>query len=321
MLDTLHERVGDESLLRRGQDLAPEQTGLNGAWVRVMRHDGERDGGDRGIYGKRGPSFDYRLSALQIGVDLFRTLEDDGRQQHAGVYLAYGQGKADVHHQLLDYDFFAGSDEFDARTIGAYWTGFNSKGAYLDAVGQYTWYDLLARSTRLPDTFTNGDGMTLSGEGGWPFALGAAAQAPSADGWRIEPQAQVIWQRTELNDLVDQAARVRYPDDDSIVGRVGVRLNRLSGQPSGSGESRSQVWWLRANAWHQFSGSPKAEFSSAAGYVPFESDLSDSWAEVGLGGTWQVSQTGYLFADVKYTWSFDGDETAWNGKLGMRWNW
>lgn len=61
--------------------------------------------------------------------------------------------------------------------------------------------------------------------------------------------------------------------------------------------------------------------ASATGYVPFTADLGDSWGEVGLGGTWQVSDTGYLFADVDYTWSFNGDETSWNSKVGMRWNW
>lgn len=61
--------------------------------------------------------------------------------------------------------------------------------------------------------------------------------------------------------------------------------------------------------------------ASATGYVPFTADLGDSWGEVGLGGTWQVADTGYLFADVDYTWSFNGDETSWNSKVGMRWNW
>lgn len=61
--------------------------------------------------------------------------------------------------------------------------------------------------------------------------------------------------------------------------------------------------------------------TSATGYVPYTADLGDSWGEVGLGGTWQVSDTGYLFADVDCTWIFKGDETSWNSKVGMRWNW
>ncbi|HEY9254906.1 MAG TPA: autotransporter outer membrane beta-barrel domain-containing protein, partial [Stenotrophomonas sp.] len=321
LVDTLHERVGDEHLLQQRDDLDASRTGMNGAWVRVLHHDGERDGGSQGIYGDRGPGFDYQFDALQIGLDLYRSIGDDGNRQHAGGYLAYGRGDGDVRHNWLDYDFHAGSDEFQARTIGAYWTGFNARGAYLDAVAQYTWYDLRAQSTRLPDTFTNGDGVVVSLEGGWPFALGASASTADSTGWRLEPQAQVLWERVEIDDMVDALTRVRYSDGDSTVGRLGVRLNRVGAGQGRNGGARASDWWLRGNVWHAFNGSPTTQFSSASGYVPFTAELDDTWAEVGIGGTWQVSQTGYLFADIDYTWSFDGDETAWNGKLGMRWNW
>ena len=321
LVDTLHERVGDEHLLQQRDDLDASRTGMNGAWLRVLHHDGERDGGSQGIYGDRGPGFDYQFDALQIGLDLYRSIGDDGNRQHAGGYLAYGRGDGDVRHNWLDYDFHAGSDEFQARTIGAYWTGFNARGAYLDAVAQYTWYDLRAQSTRLPDTFTNGDGVVVSLEGGWPFALGASASTADSTGWRLEPQAQVLWERVEIDDMVDALTRVRYSDGDSTVGRLGLRLNRVGAGQGRNGGARASDWWLRGNVWHAFNGSPTTQFSSASGYVPFTAELDDTWAEVGIGGTWQVSQTGYLFADIDYTWSFDGDETAWNGKLGMRWNW
>jgi len=321
LVDTLHERVGDESLLRGRDDLAPGDRGVNGAWVRALAHDGERDGGRQGIYGNAGPSFDYRFQALQIGLDLYRAIDDDRSHRHAGAYLAYGKGDGDVRHNLLDYDFHAGSDELVARTVGGYWTGFNARGAYLDAVGQYTWYDLRARSTRLPDSFTNGDGVLLSLEAGWPFAPERDRSATDLAGWRLEPQAQLIWQRVDIDDIVEPVATVRYRDGDSLVGRIGLRVNQLGEGDSKQGDPRRRDLWLRANFWHQFDGTPTTEFSSQAGYVPFAAKLDDTWAELGLGGTWQVSATGYLYADLDYTWSFDGDETAWNGKVGMRWNW
>jgi len=321
LVDTLHERIGDASLLRTRDDLVPGASGVNGAWLRVIAHDGERDGGRRGVYGDDGPSFDYRFDALQVGLDLYRAIDDDRAQRHAGAYLAYGRGKGEVRHQMLDVDFHAGSDEFRARTVGAYWTGYHRTGAYLDAVAQYTWYDLRVRSTRLPDTFTHGNGIVASLETGWPFAPGADPQDGAGGAWRIEPQAQLLWQRVQIDDLVDRLATVRFGGDDSWVGRIGVRVNRFGGQDGHRAGRHATATWLRANLWHQFSGTPVTEFSSASGYVPFRSELDDSWAELGLGGTWQVSASGYLFADVDYTWSLDGKETAWNGKLGMRWHW
>lgn len=321
VVDTLHERVGEEHLLRQRDDLSATGGGLSGAWVRVLHHDGKRDGGSQGIYGDRGPGFDYDFDVLQVGVDLYQAVHEDGSHQHAGSYLAYGKARGQVRHNYLDYDFHAGTDEFNARTMGAYWTAFSPRGAYVDAVGQYTWYDLRVRSTRLPDIFSNGEGVLASLEVGWPWLIGQGSNDdPERNGWRIEPQAQVIWQKTKLDDLVDSVARVRYGDGDSTVGRLGLRLNQIGARDTAAG-MRASSWWLRANAWHQFSGSPTTEFSSASGYVPFTTDLGDSWAEAGVGGTWQISATGYLFADVDYTWSFDGEETSWNGKAGMRWQW
>ncbi|MEN5206643.1 autotransporter outer membrane beta-barrel domain-containing protein [Stenotrophomonas terrae] len=320
VVDTLHERVGDEHLLSQRGASSPD-AGIGGAWVRALHHDGERDGGNQGIYGSRGPGFDYAFDVLQVGVDIYRSISEDGSHQHAGGYLAYGKARGRVRHNLLDYHFHAGTDEFDAHTVGAYWTAFSPRGAYVDSVAQYTWYDMRAKSTRLPDIFTNGTGVLASVEVGWPWLLGAERIGDmSKPGWRMEPQAQVIWQKTALDDLVDSTARVRYRDDDASVGRLGIRLNRLGQRAADSGD-RTTSWWIRANAWHQFSGSPTTEFSSARGYVPFTADLGDSWGEVGVGGTWQVSALGYLFADADYTWSFDGEESSWNGKLGMRWQW
>lgn len=321
LVDTLHERVGDESLLRGRSDLSPDRRGMNGAWVRALAHDGKRDGGSQGIYGAAGPSFEYRFQALQIGLDLYRAVDDDHSHRHAGMYLAYGKGEGDVRHNLPGYDFHAGSDELVARTVGAYWTAFNTRGAYMDAVGQYTFYDLRARSTRLPDAFTNGTGVLVSLEGGMPFAPERDRTAADLTGWRLEPQAQLIWQRVEIDDLIEPNATVRYRDGDALVGRVGLRVNHLGESDRPEADMRRRNAWLRLNLWHQFDGSPSTEFSSQVGYVPFTSELDDTWGEVGLGGTWEVSETGYLFADVDYTWSFDGDQTAWNGKLGMRWNW
>jgi outer membrane autotransporter protein len=322
IIDTLHERVGDQELLRQRGDLEPDRDRVNGAWVRYIGHDGEHDGGRRGIYGFRGPDFDYRFDALQIGLDLYRRIDEaDASRKHAGLYLAYGRGKGEVRHTVLDYRFHAGIDRFVARTVGGYWTGYNDKGAYLDAVGQYTWYDLRTQSLRLPDTFTNGSGVALSLEGGWPFVLSDRGDDNEDGRWRLEPQGQVIWQRVDLDDLHDPVAHVRFSGGDSLVGRLGARLNRNGQHEARGGGLRSSNIWLRANVWHEFSGQPRTEFATDTGYVPFAVDLGGTWGEIGIGGTWQVSTTGYVFADLDYSRSFNGNEAVWNGKLGMRWNW
>lgn len=320
IIDTLHERVGDEELLRDREDLDPTHSGVNGAWIRYIAHDGERDDGNLGIYGTRGPGFDYRFDALQIGQDLYRhTDADNGTRQHAGFYLAYGKAKGEIRHNYLDYEFHAGRDRFTAMTLGGYWTAFNGQGAYLDAVAQYTSYDLRAESTRFPDDTTDADGSTLSLEGSWPFALTQAGSARAR--WRLSPQAQVIWQKVDVDSIEDDQLHVRFADGDSLVARVGAQLDRAGIRRNRNGDSRSSSAWLRANAWREFRGEYEARFETETRFLPFPGDLGGSWGEVGLGGTWQVTRNGYAFADVDYSWSFDGDDSAWNGKLGLRWNW
>ncbi|MBJ7514966.1 MAG: autotransporter outer membrane beta-barrel domain-containing protein [Stenotrophomonas sp.] len=323
LIDTLHERVGDEQLLRQRDDLDTQRSGFNGAWLRYIGHDGEHDGGRRGIYGDRGPDFDYRFDALQIGTDLYRRIDaDDLGRRHAGFYLAYGKGEGNVRHNYLDYRLHAGNDTFKAGTIGLYWTAFSAEGAYLDAVGQYTWYDMRVQSPRSAESFLDATGMALSLEGGWPFVLNDGDGLTIEDGrWRLEPQAQVIGQQIDVDDLREDTLQVSFEDGDSLVGRFGARLNRNGQRENRAGVIRTSNAWLRANLWHEFRGAPSARFASNSGYVPFAVDLGGSWGEIGLGGTWQVSETGYLYADIDYTWSVDGEETAWNGKLGMRWNW
>ncbi|MFP3416372.1 autotransporter outer membrane beta-barrel domain-containing protein, partial [Bacillus sp. SIMBA_074] len=82
--------------------------GMSGAWLRYIGHDGKRDGDRIGLYGEKGPAFDYRFDALQIGLDLYRNIdaEDDSRE-HAGAFLAYGKGKGNVRHTNLEIDFHA----------------------------------------------------------------------------------------------------------------------------------------------------------------------------------------------------------------------
>ena len=67
LIDTLHERVGEEEQLRGRADLS--QGYLNGAWGRFLGHHGEREGD--GILSGR-PKFDYDFFAFQTGLDIFR---------------------------------------------------------------------------------------------------------------------------------------------------------------------------------------------------------------------------------------------------------
>ncbi|MDR0183322.1 autotransporter outer membrane beta-barrel domain-containing protein [Lysobacter arvi] len=312
-LGNLHERVGEEEQLRDRDDLRA-RTSFNGAWVRVIGEAGDVEGDRRGILGT-GPGYDYDVLALQVGTDVWREQRDDGQRDHAGLYLGQGRIKSDVTH----YDRLrVGKDKVEGTSLGGYWTHFWPCGSYVDAVVQGTWSDVEAHSTRglrlTSDTF----GWAASVEGG--MRLGCEGGDDAA---RFEPQAQIVYQRVDDFEGDDVVAQVRFRDAESLAARLGVRWAkdwRL--QPASDGTPRLMSGWLRANVWHEFEGEPLTLFSSARGDLPFQADISGSWWQLNAGMTRQIGRNTAWYANVGYQRSFGGNRfDAWDGKLGMRWNW
>jgi outer membrane autotransporter protein len=316
LIDTLHERMGDENHLLG--DLS-DQTLFNGVWGRGIGRWGHRDGAPSGIYGG-GPEFDYRFGAVQLGMDLYRSEGDDGARYHAGLYVAYGNGDTDVTHNVLERTFDAGTDRFNAFSVGGYWTRFGENGWYVDGVLQGTWYDVTTQSHRttrfgFPDQDVDGFGVAVSLESGYPFDLG--------DGWQLEPQAQVVWQTITVDDFNDGAADIRYDNTNSLAGRFGARVARTWESEGATPLEPAQLStvWGRVNLWHEFAAEARTEISSAEGYVPFSSGLDETWIEFGIGGTRQLLRKTSLYGNVNFSTTFDGDNYAWTGKVGVRVNW
>jgi outer membrane autotransporter protein len=308
IIDTLHERMGgDAQLLGPGKEDMPD-----GMWGRIIGYWGHRDGDAVGIFGRDGPAFDYDFGAIQSGLDLYRNEYANGQRDNAGLYLAVGRGHADVEHNLLGRTFKGGEDDFDAVSVGGYWTRFGEKNWYLDGVVQGTWYDMDMTSRRgLRDGETSAFGFAASLEGGYPFDLG--------NDWLLEPQAQLVYQNLNIDDFNDGAADVRYSDTDSLAGRIGARVARdwdVEGDPK-----RKFTLWGRADLWHEFLDDPTTEFSSATGFIPFTADLGDTWGKLGIGAARQVNDATTFYANVNYETSFDGDADAWEGKVGLKVQW
>ncbi|WP_213735688.1 autotransporter outer membrane beta-barrel domain-containing protein [Bradyrhizobium sp. dw_411] len=304
LLDTLHERVGDEEDLRnqlRQNGVAP------GAWARVIGQHGNNQGDPLGIFGS-GPKFDYDIGAFQGGQDLLRREGADSSRDHAGLYTAIGLLTGNVTH--FDQTF-AGANNLSAYSLGGYWTHFGARGWYLDAILQGTWYNARGVSNSLPALATNGWGLASSLEGGYPIKLGG--------GFIIEPQAQIVYQNVSLSDGNDTAATVQFRNVDSLVARIGARVARTWLLDDSA--QRSITAWIRPSLWNEFRGNPQTLFSSAAGPVPFQSDIGGAWVEINAGLDAQITKATSLFASVGYQVSTNGNMTAYNGKGGLRVAW
>lgn len=305
LLDTLHERVGEEEDLRNRQRV---NGSASGAWARVIAQHGDQNGDPLGVFGS-GPKFNYNVGAFQGGQDLIRRETADGSRDHAGLYGAVGLLTGDVTH----FDGSrAGTNNLNAYTVGGYWTHFGPSGWYLDAILQGTWYDAKGISGRLPTLATNGWGIAGSLEAGYPIKLGG--------GLIIEPQAQIVYQAVRLDAGADTAATVQFRNADSFAARIGARIARTWT----IGETKNPrliTAWIRPSVWNEFAGNPQTLFSSATGPIPFRSDIGGTWFELNAGVNAEINRETSLFANVGYQVATRGNSDAYNGKLGLRLAW
>jgi outer membrane autotransporter protein len=306
LLDTLHERVGEEDSGRPRAD--PENAKL--WWGRIIGVNGTQHGDSLGVIsgGSGGPHFDYQFLGLQAGMDFLRLDRLDGSRDHAGGYFAVGGDQGNVTH----FDGRQGNSDFAAYTLGGYWTHFGPTGWYLDAILQGTFYNINSTANRgLPTFKTQGQGLATSLEGGYPFKF--------AGGWFIEPQAQVIYQHININDSSDIAAQVRFDGVESLAARIGARFGRTwaideTGQ-------QTITAWIRPNLWNELRGNPTTSFSSETGFIPFFADLGGLWGEVNIGVSGQVRPNTTLYANASYQSRLDGGGFAYTGKAGVRVSW
>lgn len=307
VLDTLHERVGEEEDIRGRTDLH-ETWPRTGGWARVFGKHGKQDGDSDSISGD-GPEYSYDFWGLQAGQDVYRHEDEEGARDHAGFDLAFGQSEGDVSHTETG----KGDSDFTAFSLGAYWTHFGPSGWYLDGVGQATWYDVDSSAHRgLQALETDGLGLAASLEGGYPVRFG--------NGFFIEPQAQAIYQHIDLDQASDGAATIRFEDVESFVGRVGARLGR-SWIVDEEGSPQLVTVWLRPNLWHEFLGDSRTEFSSADGFVAFRSDIGGTSAEINVGISDRINESVSIYANASYEAGLDDSSYAYDGKLGVRLNW
>jgi outer membrane autotransporter protein len=303
LLDTLHERVGEEEDLR-GRPAASQM----GFWSRFLAVHGQQEGDPLGIFGS-GPRFQYDFYGFQVGQDLYRREQRDGSRDHAGVYFALGTARSDVTH----FDMTGGNSNFVAYSLGGYWTHFGPTGWYIDAIAQGTFYDVTSSANRgIPALTTTGSGFAGSLEGGYPFKLGG--------GYFVEPQAQLVYQNAWLNNAQDIGAAIHFEDVNSLAGRLGVRMGRTWALDAGPAPQMVTVW-IRPNVWHEFRGNPVTSFSSADGFIPFRADIGGTALELNAGVSAQIRQGATLYANFSYLHGVDREDFAYQGKIGFRGTW
>ncbi|NBB11984.1 autotransporter outer membrane beta-barrel domain-containing protein [Pseudomonas sp. SLFW] len=294
-LGTFHERQGDQSLLA--------ETGMVPAgWGRLYGDDLKKSWS-----GTASPRFDGSTHGYQIGHDLFASALDAGQTQRLGFFVGQSRLRGDVQGFAEGFQHRkAGHLKLEGDHVGAYWTLVDPSGWYLDAVAMGTRLNGTNRSDRGVKLDTDGHAVTLSLESGYPL--------PISEHWILEPQAQIIRQRIDLDKQNDGISDVAFDAQTYWTGRLGARLKGryvVSGTPVEP--------YLRANAWHTFNGRDTVTYN---GVDRIKSEHRASSANIGAGVVAKLSTSVSLYLAVDYSANLDSEVLEGSsGEVGVRVSW
>lgn len=303
-LGTFHDRQGDTQLLagKDGNDGSEGTAGTQASWGRVFGESTRQR-----LRGDADPQFDGQISGLQLGHDFLAATDGAGGRHRVGVLGGYTRASGDTSGVASGGTNTAtGRLTVEGYSLGAYWTRIAASGWYSDAVLMATRYKADARSTLGRGGTPRGTSVTASLEAGYPLALG--------DNVTLQPQVQLIWQRSSLDDFDDGISAVRFQRDNAVTGRIGARLE-------GRVDAGGGVWrpYLKANLWHTFSGSNAIFFGTSDQVV---NRRNASALEVGAGVVGQVNKTVSVYGGLAYTSAVGNTEqTGVQGQLGVRLRW
>lgn len=294
-LGTFHERQGDQSLLG-------ETGAVPAGWARIY-------GGDmkKSWSGTVSPRLDASNQGYQIGHDLYSVTTESGQTQRIGLFVGQSRLRGDVDGFAEGFQHRkAGHLKLNGDHYGAYWTLVDPQGWYLDAVAMGTRLDGSNRSDRGVKLDTEGHAITLSLEGGYPI--------PVSEHWVVEPQAQLIHQRIDLDKQNDGISDVSFDSQPYWKGRLGARLkgryliDNLPIEP-----------YLRTNLWHSFGGKDTTTYN---GLDRIKTEHKASSMDVGMGVVAKVSGNVSVYLTADYAANLDSEALEGvSGTLGVRVSW
>ncbi|MFD0914779.1 autotransporter domain-containing protein, partial [Methylophilus luteus] len=218
-------------------------------------------GGD----GSVNPSYSSWISGLHLGGDLWRNETSTTRLGAYGSVL-YSQGDASG---LLRSPSHSDAGNLSQTTYlgGLYLlsqlpNGINLKSAVQLHQGK--------------GSISSGDSATLKSHGA-AASLQAGLPLPLNQHLTLEPQAQLIYQVQEFNDLhLAGNTKARLDSDNSVLSRLGARL-------AWEDKQAPRPWVTEAlfNVWHRSGGEQRVRFSTPAAQSRVEADFANTSLQVG----------------------------------------
>ena len=315
MLDTLHQRRGENQTLSWDKQGSYWQDVEKQSWGRVIGKHLKLDGKER--FG-----FKTNMYGFQVGHDFdVKTKQDDeGKltRRFTGLYFGALRSHSKFYDEYRAKNGIVIADKLTSRVkttalnLGVTDTRYNENGTYIDWVGQLSWLNNRYSTVDGTGAKNHGWGAALSVETGRPYALGKD-KTNNGDSWILEPQAQLIAQYLRLGNFND-GTRAVSQKGYGLRGRVGFRL--AHNQPND--KQRTRTYYFTGNIWHDF----KARGNALIGSDKLAGKFARTWWELGLGSQFSLSENTYLYADARCEKSFGSNKHhGCQGTVGVKYSW
>lgn len=315
MLDTLHQRRGENQTLSWDKQGSYWQDVEKQSWGRVIGKHLKLDGKER--FGLK-----TNMYGFQVGHDFdVKTKQDDeGKltRRFTGLYFGALRSHSKFYDEYRAKNGIVIADKLTSRVkttalnLGVTDTRYNENGTYIDWVGQLSWLNNRYSSVDGTQAKNHGWGAALSVETGRPYALGKD-KTNNGDSWILEPQAQLIAQYLRLGNFNDDTRSVSQKGY-GLRGRVGFRL--AHNQPND--KQRTRTYYFTGNIWHDF----KARGNALIGSDKLAGKFARTWWELGLGSQFSLSENTYLYADARCEKSFGSNKHhGCQGTVGVKYSW
>ena len=292
MLSNLHQRIGN----------TPTNEETN-TWGRIIA--ARNDIKQNGVLNTHSKG---NHTGLQLGSDIWQT-----NHWRFGAYWGYLYGDLKVNGFASGVNGHVGKNTTNTYFIGAYGTYTHDDGCYVDLVLQAARHKVNIKPNSNADSKQKGYGGTASVEFGKPFTL-------FDNGWKLEPQAQIIHQWLDLDKShIKGNTTVKHSNNNAWLFRIGGRVENEVDLDLGTLRP-----YARANLFYSPNGDDHTHFATPSYTTSIRSGASQTSTELAIGGSFDINNQLTAYGELGHTWSNGGNarvKAPINGSIGIKANW
>lgn len=290
----LHKRDDrDQLTLRNDEDL--------NTWMYVKGRYHEND-----VAGGK-VNYDTTQYVMQVGSDFISKKMDTG-VLHSGMMFGAGQAKTD---STSTGSKRSAQGKVDGVNVGFYATWQEDqqlrKGSYIDSWASFGWYHNKLRSDGRSNESYNSHGFAASLEAGHAWIVDSESERT----WKIEPQIQAVYSYLDQENHTDaDGVRISTLDNDSILGRMGVKTSYFNQKDVQAWQPYVAVNWLKG------AGQNDIAFNGEA----FSNDTPDDRGQLELGVTGKLNETTLISLRASGEWG-ENSYDAYGGHILLNHRW